>query len=147
MVFDVDITKTIKTLIIKDNKEKLLALVLRGDHELNEIKVEKLPQISAPFSFASSDEVIAALSASIGSLGPIGAKLPVIVDYSAAMLSGFACGANEDGFHYVNASWEEVENFEIADIRNVVVGDLSPDGKGVLQQASGIEVGHIFSFR
>ena len=142
--FDVDITKTIKTLIIKDNKEKLLALVLRGDHELNEIKVEKLPQISAPFSFASSDEVIAALSASIGSLGPIGAKLPVIVDYSAAMLSGFACGANEDGFHYVNASWEEVENFEIADIRNVVVGDLSPDGKGVLQQASGIEVGHIF---
>ncbi len=143
--FNLVSTKAVKTLVIKDSHNKLFALVVRGDHELNEIKVGKLLQITAPFTFASDQEIQVVFKASAGSLGPVNAPIPVIVDYSAAMLSDFVCGANEDDFHLFGVNWgRDIASYELADIRNVVIGDLSPDGKGVLQQTSGIEVGHIF---
>ncbi|WP_395946489.1 proline--tRNA ligase [Caedibacter taeniospiralis] len=143
--FNLVSTKTVKTLVIKDSHNKLFALVLRGDHELNEVKVGKLLQITAPFTFANDQEIQAVFNASAGSLGPVNATIPVIVDYSAAMLSDFVCGANEDDFHLFGVNWDrDIKNYVLADIRNVVIGDLSPDGKGILQQTSGIEVGHIF---
>uniref|UniRef100_UPI000E652D78 proline--tRNA ligase n=1 Tax=Facilibium subflavum TaxID=2219058 RepID=UPI000E652D78 len=143
--FDLPAKNTLKTLVIKDSKDNFFALVLRGDHNLNEIKVEKLPQITPPFYFASDDEIKAKLNTDPGSLGPVNCPIPVIVDYTAAMAFDFVCGANQSGFHYFGANWDrDIPSFEVADIRNAVIGDISPDGHGQLQQTSGIEVGHIF---
>ena len=120
------------------------ALALRGDHELNEIKASKLLG-GHLFRFANDDEIRDIASASAGSLGPIGLDIPVIADRSAAVLSDFTCGANRDGFHITGVNWtRDVEYCQIADLRNVVDGDPSPDGKGVLSIRRGIEVGHIF---
>ena len=135
----------LKTIIIKDSNHQFFALVLRSDHELNEMKVKKLEQISAPFTFANVEDVQTIFNAHLDFLGPVHSPIPVIVDYSANMLHDFVCGANEDNFYFFGANWDrDIKGYYMADLRNVVVGDLSPDGKGILQQTSGIEVGHIF---
>ena len=145
--FNLPIEKTVKTLIVKGATEEnpLVALVLRGDHELNEIKAEKLDLVASPFEFADEAEIKAKIGASVGSLGVINLPIPAIIDRSVALMSDFGCGANIDGKHYFNVNWErDVAMPEIADLRNVVEGDPSPDGKGTLQIKRGIEVGHIF---
>jgi prolyl-tRNA synthetase len=146
--FDQPIERTLKTLIVAAADavdSDFVALLLRGDHELNEIKAEKLPQVAAPLRFASDAEIRAAIGAAPGSLGPLQLAIPSIVDRSAAVIADFSAGANQDGKHYFGVNWErDLPLPEIADIRNVVEGDPSPDGKGTLTIARGIEVGHIF---
>ena len=146
-----DMALVSKTLIVyaakADDKapQTLVALVLRGDHELNEIKAEKLPQVQSPLVFASEEEIRAAIGAGPGSLGPVGMPLPVIVDRSAAHLSDFICGANKDGYHLTGVNWDrDIKDYSVADLRNIVEGDASPCGKGKLVIKRGIEVGHIF---
>ena len=146
-----DMALVSKTLIVyaakADDKapQTLVALVLRGDHELNEIKAEKLPQVQSPLVFASEEEIRAAIGAGPGSLGPVGMPIPVIVDRSAAHLSDFICGANKDGYHLTGVNWErDIKDYSVADLRNIVEGDASPCGKGKLVVKRGIEVGHIF---
>lgn len=135
----------VKTLIVKGN-EGLVALVIRGDHTLNAVKAAKLPEISQPFTFASPEDVRRVIGCDIGSLGPVGLTIPMKVDYSAAQLTDFVCGANKEGQHLVGVNWgREVPALkQPVDIRNVEPGDTSPDGNGVLAIARGIEVGHIF---
>lgn len=143
--FDLPIEKTIKTLIVKAADDSLIALVVRGDHELNEVKAANLPQVASPLEMASDDEIIAAVGAAPGSIGPIDLGIPCIIDRSVAMMSDFAAGANKDNQHYLGINWErDLPLVEIADLRNVVDGDPSPDGQGSLQIKRGIEVGHIF---
>jgi prolyl-tRNA synthetase len=146
--FDQPVEKTVKTLIVAAADESdadFVALLLRGDHELNEIKTEKLPQVAAPLCFATDEEIRDAIGAGPGSLGPLNLPIPCIADRSAAVTADFSAGANEDGKHYFGINWErDLPLPEIADIRNVVEGDPSPDGKGTLTIARGIEVGHIF---
>ncbi|PKM20774.1 MAG: proline--tRNA ligase [Gammaproteobacteria bacterium HGW-Gammaproteobacteria-15] len=146
-----DMALVSKTLIVyaakADDKapQTLVALVLRGDHELNEIKAEKLPQVQSPLVFASEEEIRAAIGAGPGSLGPVGMPLPVIVDRTAAHLSDFICGANKDGYHLTGVNWDrDIKDYSVADLRNIVEGDASPCGKGKLVVKRGIEVGHIF---
>jgi prolyl-tRNA synthetase len=142
--------QTVKTLIVlaepdEKGKQGLVALVLRGDHQLNAVKAEKLVGVFAPLTMASEQQIEDTLNCTIGSLGPIGMAIPVIVDTSAAYLADFVCGANETGFHYTGVNWSrDATDFEVADIRNVIAGDASPDGKGTLEIKRGIEVGHIF---
>ncbi|HHW7520638.1 TPA: proline--tRNA ligase [Mannheimia haemolytica] len=141
------IEKTVKTLVVKGATEEqpLIALVIRGDHELNEIKAQKHPLVADPLEFADEAEIKAKIGAGVGSLGVVNMPIPVIIDRSVALMSDFGCGANIDGKHYFNVNWErDVAVPEIADLRNVVEGDPSPDGKGTLQIKRGIEVGHIF---
>ncbi len=138
----------IKTLLVKaseDSEADVVALVLRGDHELNEIKAEKLAEVLTPLSFASDEEIRAAAGCDAGSIGPVGLNIPMIVDRSAAACSDFICGANNNSQHLKGVNWErDVTLGVIADIRNVEDGDPSPDGKGILTIKRGIEVGHIF---
>ncbi|TNE94299.1 MAG: proline--tRNA ligase [Gammaproteobacteria bacterium] len=144
---DVPAASVVKTLIVQGDDEEapLVALVVRGDHELNDIKAEKLHGIAAPLTFACEEQIRANLGCSVGSIGPVGLKIPVIVDHSAAHLADFVCGANRDGVHLTGVNWErDCRIDDVADIRNVVPGDPSPDGKGVLEIKRGIEVGHIF---
>lgn len=137
--------KIAKTLIVQGSDNNLVALVVRGDHELNEIKAEKLTQAANPLTFAFETDIKAALGCGIGSIGPVGLKIAVIVDRAAAHLSDFVCGANADGKHLTGVNWErDCASITVADIRNVVAGDPSPDGKGVIDIKRGIEVGHIF---
>lgn len=136
-----------KTLIVHGAEEAapLVALVLRGDHQLNDIKAEKLAAVAVPLTFASDAEILDSTGCSTGSLGPRGLKMPVIVDRAAAHLADFVCGANREGFHLIGVNWErDCPLGEVADIRNVVAGDPSPDGQGNLVIKRGIEVGHIF---
>ncbi|MDO6524457.1 proline--tRNA ligase [Motilimonas sp. 1_MG-2023] len=146
--FELPIEKTVKTLIVKADEESehnLIALLVRGDHELNEIKAEKLEHVASPLTFASEEEIRAAVGAGPGSLGPVKLSIPVVVDRSVAAMSDFGAGANEDGKHYFGINWgRDAAEPEVADLRNVVVGDPSPCGQGVLSIARGIEVGHIF---
>ena len=138
-------SQTVKTLLVKGEQESIIALVLRGDHELNVIKAEKLPQILTPLTFADEAEVRATTGAGPGSVGPVGLSIPVIADHSAAQLADFICGANQNGRHLTGVNWgRDLPEPETADLRNVVAGDLSPDGKGHLVIKRGIEVGHIF---
>ncbi|MCM5703283.1 proline--tRNA ligase [Larsenimonas salina] len=138
------IEKTIKTLIVH-GEDGLVALLVRGDHELNEVKAEHLPQVKAPLTMASDEEVRNAVGAGFGSIGPVGLDLPAVIDRDVAVMSDFAAGANQDGKHYVNINWErDLPLPEVADIRNVVAGDPAPDGSGALSIARGIEVGHVF---
>ena len=136
----------VKTLIVNGEEEgSLVALVLRGDHELNDIKTEKLEGVASPLTFASEQAVLAATDCNVGSLGPVGLNIPVIIDRSAAHLSDFVCGANKDGVHLTGVNWQrDCAADRIEDIRNVVAGDPSPDGQGTLEIKRGIEVGHIF---
>lgn len=135
-----------KTLLVQGAEEDtVVALVVRGDHELNTIKAEKHPAVLSPFTFATDAQVKTASGAAPGSVGPVGLKISVIVDRAAAHLADFVCGANEDGQHLTGVNWGcDLPEPEIADLRNVLPGDPSPDGKGTLSIARGIEVGHIF---
>ncbi|MDA3979650.1 proline--tRNA ligase [Gallibacterium sp. AGMB14963] len=144
--FNLPIEKTVKTLIVHGvEKGQLIALLVRGDHELNEVKVEKLPQVASPLTFATEEEIRAAVGAGPGSLGPIKLPLEIIIDRTVANMSDFGAGANIDGKHYFGINWErDLPTPQIADLRNVVEGDPSPCGKGTLQIKRGIEVGHIF---
>jgi len=146
--FNLPVEKTVKTLMVKATEGSaypLVALLVRGDHELNEVKAEKLPQVASPLTFATEAEIRAAANAGPGSLGPVGLSIPVVIDRTVAAMSDFAAGANIDGKHFVGINWErDVALPEVADIRNVVEGDPSPDGKGTLLIKRGIEVGHIF---
>ncbi|BAO45287.1 proline--tRNA ligase [Thiolapillus brandeum] len=143
--FGLPVEQTVKTLVVEAAERGLIALLVRGDHELNEIKAEKLPQVAAPLRFATEEEIRAAIGAGPGSLGPVNLSIPAIADRSVAVLADFSAGANMDGKHYFGINWErDVPLPEVADLRNVVEGDPSPDGKGRLTIARGIEVGHIF---
>jgi len=135
----------VKTLLVNGEDDGVVALVVRGDHELNAIKAEKVPGVASPLSFASEAAVREVAGCGPGSLGPVGLKIPVYVDHSAGALVDFVCGANEDGKHLTGVNWgRDCPQPDCVDIRNVVDGDPSPDGKGVLQIKRGIEVGHIF---
>ncbi|AFJ03587.1 Prolyl-tRNA synthetase, bacterial type [Methylophaga frappieri] len=136
----------VKTLLVEGTEENpVVALVLRGDHELNAIKAEKHPLVASPLTFATPEQVHAACGAQIGSVGPVGLHIPVIVDHAAAQLADFVCGANMDDHHFTGVNWlRDLPLPDSADIRNVVAGDPSPDGQGTLEIARGIEVGHIF---
>ena len=146
--FSLPIEKTVKTLIVKADEESehnLIALLVRGDHELNEVKAEKVPHVAAPLTFATEEEIRAAIGAGPGSLGPVNLSMPVFADRSVAAMSDFSAGANQDGKHFFGINWgRDTAEPEVVDLRNVVVGDPSPCGKGVLSIARGIEVGHIF---
>ena len=143
-------TSTVKALLVlgadqEGEQAPIIALVLRGDHELNEVKAENLPQIAAPLTFATDEQILAAAGCNAGSIGPVNLDIPVIVDRSAAHLADFVCGANEDGYHFTGANWErDATNYTVEDIRNVVEGDPSPCGQGNIVIKRGIEVGHIF---
>ena len=146
--FNQPIEKTVKTLLVKATEESgysLVALLVRGDHELNEVKAEKIAIVATPLTFATEDEIRAAVGAGPGSLGPVGLKLPIVADRTVAKMSDFSAGANVDGKHLFGINWgRDLPEAQVADIRNVVEGDASPDGKGTLQIKRGIEVGHIF---
>ena len=136
----------LKTLLVEGAEEgTVVALVLRGDHELNEIKAEKHSLVANPLTFATPEQVLTACGANIGSIGPVGLTIPVIVDRAAAHVADFVCGANEDEKHLTGVNWtRDLPEAETADLRNVIAGDSSPDGQGTLDIARGIEVGHIF---
>ncbi len=146
--FDVPAEQTIKTLIVHASDSidsDLVALIVRGDHQLNEVKASNLPQVAAPLMFANETTISQAVGAGPGSLGPVGLAIPMVVDRSAAVLADFVAGANQDDKHYFGINWErDVALPEVADLRNVQAGDASPDGRGELELIRGIEVGHIF---
>ena len=146
---DTSADKTLKALIVSaendEGKTQLYGLMVRGDHELNEVKAQRALGLTSEISFASEEQIKSALNCSPGSIGPVNLDLPIVVDHSAAQLSDFACGANRDGYHLTGVNWQrDCGDFKVADIRNVLAGDPSPDGKGVLEIKRGIEVGHIF---
>ncbi|WP_432746072.1 proline--tRNA ligase [Methylobacter sp. G7] len=139
-------TQCLKTLIVKGEDDTLVALLLRGDHNLNEIKAIKIDGIASPLEFASDEQVGGVCNCKPGSIGPIGLNIKIIADRSVTLMSDFVCGANQDGKHYQGVNWERdlpVPD-HVADLRMVVEGDPSPDGKGQITLARGIEVGHIF---
>jgi prolyl-tRNA synthetase len=143
--------QSVKTLIVlgesieEGEPVPLVALVLRGDHQMNEIKAEKLQGIAAPLTFAPEERVQEVIGCPVGSIGPKGLTIKTYVDRSAAALSDFCCGANQENIHLTGVNWErDCELGEVVDIRNVMVGDPSPCGKGSLDIKRGIEVGHIF---
>ena len=143
--FDVSPARCLKTLIVRGSNTGLVALVLRGDHDLNRLKAEKLPELAIPLTFASPEEISKQLDCDIGSLGPVGLNMPVITDNAALVLADFICGANENGYHLTGVNWQrDLEEPAHADLRNVVEGDPAPDTSGPLKLARGIEVGHIF---
>jgi prolyl-tRNA synthetase len=140
----------VKTLMVygtpDENEQRgLVALVVRGDYELNELKAEKLALVDSPLEFAKEEDIVKAVGAKPGSLGPVGLNMPIIIDHSVAVMADFVAGANEDGMHYSGINLDrDITDYSVADIRNVVEGDPSPCGKGVLNIKRGIEVGHIF---
>lgn len=146
--FNLPVEKTVKTLLVKATKESghnLVALLVRGDHQLNEVKAEKIDIVATPLTFATEEEIRTAVGAGPGSLGPVGLTLPIVVDRTVAVMSDFAAGANKEGKHFIGINWQrDLPLPRVADIRNVVEGDASPDGKGTLLIKRGIEVGHIF---
>ncbi len=146
--FGQPVERTLKTLVVAASdavESDLIALLLRGDHELNEVKAEKLPEVARPLRFATEEEIRAAVGAGPGSLGPMKLPFPAIVDRAAALIADFTCGANEDGQHWFGVNWErDLPLPPVADLRSVQEGDPSPDGRGTLTIARGIEVGHIF---
>jgi len=136
--------KVVKTLIVR-GEEGPVALLLRGDHQLNEVKAGKLPGVKNPLEFATDGEIRTALACGTGSIGPVGLRMPIFADRSVMPMSDFVCGANVDGFHVTGVNFgRDLPEPQVADIRNCVVGDPSPDGKGSLDLCRGIEVGHIF---
>jgi prolyl-tRNA synthetase len=140
----IDLKKTVKSVAVMHDDEFHLLLV-RGDHQLNEVKTQK---VIGAFRFATEAEIRNALGCKAGYIGPVGAKVKVVADRTVAAMSDFVCGANEEGFHLTGVNWKrDLEEPQVADLRNVVAGDPSPDGKGRLQIVRGIEVGHIFQLR
>jgi len=140
----IDLKKTVKAVAVMHDRQFVL-LLLRGDHDLNEIKAQKA---IGEFRFASEADILSSLKCKPGYIGPVGTKVKVLADRRVALMSDFVCGANEEGFHLAGVNWErDLPEPEVADIRNVVAGDPSPDGNGHLQIVRGIEVGHIFQLR
>lgn len=141
-------TQTVKTLIVKGDTEPLVALILRGDHELNVTKAQKLEGVANPLTFAEEGEIERSLGCKVGSLGPLHLSCPLVIDHAAYALTDFVCGANEEGYHYTGVNWERdlagFDEMESRDIRKIVAGDASPDGNGTIAIKRGIEVGHIF---
>ena len=144
--FNLDASQCLKTLIVRAENNTLAALLLRGDHELNTIKAEKIPGIVSPLQMASDEEIQAACGCKPGSIGPIGLEMMIIADRSVSVMTDFVCGANQDGKHYSGVNWDLDLPLpaEIADLRMIKEGDPSPDGQGQITIARGIEVGHIF---
>ncbi len=146
--FDQPIVKTVKTLVVaaaEGADVPLVALLVRGDHELNALKAEKLPQVATPLRMATDAEIRAAIGAGAGSLGPIDLPIPCVADRTVAATADFSAGANIDGKHHFGINWgRDLPLPEVADLRNVQEGDPSPDGQGLLKILRGIEVGHIF---
>ncbi len=137
--------KCLKTLIVNGEDDALIALVLRGDHELNPIKAEKIEAVTSPLTFANEDSIKKIIGCTPGSIGPAGLSIPIYLDRSAAVVADFVCGANIDGQHLKGVNWgRDLPDAEVVDIRTVAEGDPSPDGKGKLVIKRGIEVGHIF---
>ena len=147
----IPVATTVKAIVVEADDEaggEPVLMMVRGDHELNTIKAQKIEGIRAPLTFASTEAIQKAFGAGPGSLGPVGFKGRVIMDRTVAAMADFVIGANDDGWHYVGANiGRDFEEPEVADLRNVVAGDPSPDGKGVLAICRGIEVGHIFQLR
>ena len=143
-LLDITADKTVKTLIV-DGTDGPVALVLRGDHELNAIKAQKIDGIASPLTMANGEAIQKATGSEPGSLGPVGLELPILFDHAVRNMADFSCGANETGQHFTGVNFErDLPAPDTVDIRNVVAGDPTPDGKGTLNIARGIEVGHIF---
>jgi len=146
--FGLPIEKTVKTLVVHadaDQPTALVALLVRGDHELNAVKAEKLPQVASPLTMATEAEIRQHLGAGPGSLGPVDLPIPMVIDRAVALMRDFGAGANIDDKHFFGINWErDVALPEVADLRNVIAGDPAPDGSGALELIRGIEVGHIF---
>jgi len=143
-LLDIRASQTVKTLIV-DGTDGPVALILRGDHELNAVKAQKLDGIASPLTMADAATIVQATGSEPGSLGPVGLDLPVYFDHAVAKLADFSCGANEVGFHYTGVNFDrDLPEPDTVDIRNVVAGDPTPGGNGTLSIARGIEVGHIF---
>ena len=148
-LLNLPLSQSVKALAVM-NEDRMFMLLVRGDHQLNEVKVAKLPELD-PFRFATDKEIEARIGCRPGYIGPVGvpADVTVIADRSVAVMGDFVCGANEAGFHLtgVNFGRDLPEPALVADIRNAIAGDPSPDGKGALEICRGIEVGHIFQLR
>ena len=146
--FDLPMDKTVKTLVVRaadDQPTALIALLVRGDHELNAVKAEKLPQVASPLTMATEAEIRDAIGTGPGSLGPVDLPIPMVIDRAVAAMSDFGAGANIDDKHFFGINWgHDLALPEVADLRNVVAGDPAPDGSGALELIRGIEVGHIF---
>lgn len=140
----------LKTLFVwgcnsEGEQDGVVALMVRGDHELNTIKAEKMEGVFAPLTFASDAEVKEVAGCSPGSIGPVGLEIKIIADFATSVMADFICGANEDGVHLTGVNWDrDLPEPKFVDLRNVVDGDASPDGQGTLAIRRGIEVGHIF---
>ena len=146
--FNTTADKVLKAIAVMDAENQFALLLLRGDHQLNEIKAAKV--LGGEFRFASDEEIQRHMSCRPGYIGPVKAAVRVLADRSAAAMSNFICGANEDGFHYAGANFGRdvpLDEANVHDLRNVVSGDASPDGMGHLELCRGIEVGHIFQLR
>lgn len=142
---NVDSKQTVKTLIVKGKEHPMIALVLRGDDELNEVKAAKHPLVHSPLQFVDEETLLKTLHIPIGSIGPIHLSIPIIADHYALAMDTFICGANQADKHYQHATWDrDVNEYDAYDLRNVKEGDISPDGKGTLHSCRGIEVGHVF---
>jgi prolyl-tRNA synthetase len=138
-------SEMVKTLLVHGSEHELIALVLRGDDELNELKAEKHPLVKSPLHFADEQTIKAALNIPVGYLGPVGLNIPIIADHSTLAMPSFVCGANVMDKHYIHAAWNRDATYlDAYDLRNVKDGDPSPDGQGLLQSCRGIEVGHVF---
>lgn len=141
----VEPTQVLKTLIVEGEDDELVALVLRGDHELNAIKAQNLDGVHDPLRMAAPDAIRKQTGCGLGSIGPVGLNIRTYVDHAAAATADFVCGANNDGQHLIDVNWgRDLADPTSVDIRNVANGDPSPDGNGELEIKQGIEVGHIF---
>lgn len=142
---DIPSKQTLKTLIVHGKDVHLIALLLRGDHELNRIKAERIERVHTPLKFASSEDISKHLGCDIGSIGPVDLKIPVYADHSTEIMSDFVCGANENGYHYTGANWDkDLPVPEFLDLRNISEGETAPNSDNSVRIARGIEVGHIF---
>jgi prolyl-tRNA synthetase len=138
-------SRQVKTLIVDGSEGGVVMLLLRGDHELNAVKAQKLPGVLNPLRMSSNDSIVKATGAQPGSLGPVGFKGQIFADHAVLALADFVCGANKNGAHFTGVNWgRDLPEATPADLRNVVAGDPSPTGKGKLAIARGIEVGHVF---
>ena len=141
----VEPSRCVKTLLVEGSEEDVVALVLRGDHELNATKAQRLAGVASPLRMAGAERIARATGAQAGFIGPVGLRCRIYADHSALVLADFICGANEKDMHLTGVNWDrDVSNVIAADIRNVRAGDPSPSGRGRLKVARGIEVGHIF---
>ena len=142
---DVVERRCLKTLLVEGENGRLVALTLRGDHDLNLLKASRLDAVHVPLAFATPERVAEVVGCGPGSLGPLGLEIPVYADHAAAAMANFVCGANVEGKHLVGVNWgRDLAEPESVDLRNAVEGDPSPDGQGSLVIRRGIEVGHIF---